>query len=190
MGVINSNRKTTVIILGGNSPSHREWNKSLKESLKNIFNTDEEYEILSYSYKHWTQGGDFIDFAFEYNEIKKMYSQNESVIIVAKSVGTLLAFKLIYDNIILPKFCVFMGVPINWAYEYNFKIDIWSKRFGVPTLFLQNSQDPFCSSQMLEEYLEVQKVSNCKLITFKNSTHKYENFEELSKKITTFKKTC
>lgn len=189
MGIKNSNVKNTIILLGGNSYEHKEWLTYLKKSLKKIFNDrDGEYEILSYSYKHWILGDDLIDFTYEYNQIKKMYSGNKSVIFIAKSVGTLLAFKLIYDEVINPQYCVFMGVPINWAYDYNFKIDNWSRNFNIPTLFLQNSQDPHYSSDMLKQYLDIQNISNFKYITFKNSTHKYEEFDEINKEIVTFKK--
>lgn len=152
----------------------------LKEELSTIFPT-----ITIQCYEHWFDNRDIIDFDFELEQLKE-FSKNKSSVIIAKLVGVLLTIKAIQDNIIHPKSCVFLGTPLIWAYENNFRIDVWSKKLKTPTLFIQNSKDPLCSSKNLKEYLEDQQIMNYQFQKLEGETHDYVDFEKMKKLIKDF----
>ncbi|MFP4402258.1 MAG: alpha/beta family hydrolase [Candidatus Nanoarchaeia archaeon] len=171
---------STILILGGNSIEHKEWIKTLKTE----FNEFSDNFIL-HRYKHWYCEEEMIDFYFELEQMRK-YDDYKHLIIIAKSVGAILAIKAIQNNILNPEKCVFMGFPLDWAYKNYLNIDSWSAYFSTPTLIFQNTKDPYCSFPKLQEYIECQEMQNIEFFTFENSTHNYINYEKMREVVRDF----
>ena len=98
----------------------------------------------------------------------------------------MLTIKAIADKRIMPKKCIFLGLPVTWALEHDFPIDKWITNFSVPSLFIQNTHDPFFSYQELVAFLQEKNVSNHQLVCTIGKTHNYEEYGLLREHILTF----
>jgi len=171
-----------VISLAGNHISSKDWLEKCKVELKEVLPNNK----LHY-YKHWKENQPVIDFDYEIQQVKKeveeLTKSNKKLIIFAKSVGAVLAMKMIKDNMIKPEKCIFLGIPLSWALKNNFDINEWIKDYSVPTLFIQNNKDPFCSYQELNNYLKEKNVQNFTLIESQGENHDYEDYNLIKENI-------
>lgn len=159
-----------LIILPGNSINNKEPSERILETISYLF--DDGYV---HNYNHWQTGGNIIDFEVEIDRIKKIIDPKKEYFILAKSLGSVLAMKLINDGIISVKKCVFLGLPVNWCKNNNIDIDKSIKGFSKRLAIIQNTQDPTIPSGMLNEYLRSMDVKNHLLIEVEGSNHEYED---------------
>ncbi len=157
-----------IVILPGNHIINRKWVNSIDGPLKKRF---EKVSVLHYA--HWGEKEVLVNLEKEINNIP-----NDEVIL-AKSVGTILALKAVYEKKISPLKCIFIGTPIDWAEKNNMDPKKYLDNFVVPTLFIQNSKDPTCTSNDLKELLMKKNVKNYSLYEFEEESHDYENFDKI-----------
>lgn len=167
-----------LLLLGGNSVLNRDWVEDVAKNLGDLFDTTQ----IQY-YKHWQENKDLIDFPYEVDALTQKASGLKNYAIFAKSAGTLVTVKAILDGLIKPKFCVFVGIPINWAKDRNFDVDAWFANFSYPALVIQNSNDPACSFIALKKYLEKQGVTNFKLVELPGDSHHYPDLSIIQEEI-------
>jgi alpha-beta hydrolase superfamily lysophospholipase len=171
-----------LIILPGNDKSNVEWMESVEQSFSGAYK-----DRYKQRYSHWESDKKLIDFDDELEKLVEHISKSkENYVIFAKSAGALLVLYGIYKEKIKPEKCVFVGLPVNWAAKNNFPLDKWLEKYNVPTIILQNSQDPVTSFAELESFFEKINKSNIERIEIPGIDHKYNKFELISEKATKF----
>lgn len=168
-----------LILLPGNNKSNKEWIQKIEVELKDLFDST----LIQY-YDHWKDNKPIIDLDLELNELVK--NNNAVDVVFAKSAGILLALKAIKNHLIKPKKCIFVGFPINWARINNFDIDIWLENYQIPTMFIQNSEDPAFSFKDLREFLYKKALKNYDIVELPGNSHDYNDISKLRKLIVTF----
>jgi len=173
--MVSLNIRMDLIILGGNSPANQLWTEGMEKTFKQDFG-----RIVKIDYDHWRNEKPLINLDIEVDKLARE-ADGKKVVIFAKSAGNLVTLKAIYGNRVKPNKCVFMGVPIDWARQNNFDLPAWLTDYSVPTLFIQQEDDPFGSFSNLKELLEEKQVQNYTLEQVPGNDHGYTNFEEIRK---------
>jgi len=167
---INSIRSMDLILLPGNSISNKEWTSKVEKELGNLFDSTK----INF-YEHWKTGEPAININKEVEKLSALPRENKEFLIFAKSAGCLVTLKALYENKIFPKKCFFVGFPYSWAKNMGFDFDIWFNSTKVPTVFIQNKEDPFMNSADLKKYLLESELQNYKIYEIEGNTHDYEN---------------
>ncbi|MFW6282525.1 MAG: alpha/beta family hydrolase [Minisyncoccales bacterium] len=168
-----------VIFIPGNGIANKDWIEKASIELKPIFPTPK----IHY-YKHWRENKSFLDFEYEFNKLKEEIRENQ--IIFAKSVGAVLCIKLIKENLIKPRKCIFLGLPVSWSMNNELDIKEWINDYSTPTLFIQNDEDPFCNANELRELFKESNVRNYKLEESEGNNHDYKDYKLIREKILSF----
>jgi len=170
-----------IIYLAGNSLNNKTW----IEKVKSEFDTFSTGQILFYS--HWTNGSKFIDFDTEEIKLSELLKDQKDYFIFAKSVGSILTLKSIFDKKITPQKIVLCGHPYLLAKELSLPIDNYLKFLTIPTIFIQNEFDPLYSFFQLEQTLKESQPGNYQLVKNQgNDTHDYEDYSKLGKLVESF----
>jgi alpha-beta hydrolase superfamily lysophospholipase len=165
-----------IIYLAGNSLNNKNWIEKIKSQL-NPFSTG---DILYYD--HWQTGEKWIDLEKESEKLTKLVKDKKDYFVFAKSIGSVLALKNIFDKTLNPKRLIICGHPYRGAKKVNLPIDEYLKSLAVPTIFVQNEFDPTYSFKELENTLKENSPIDYHLIRNSDiNTHDYEDFEKLSK---------
>lgn len=165
-----------IIYLAGGSVKNKDW----IEKVKSEFDKFSDGQILYYSY--WESGEKNLNFKVETKKLSELVAGKDEYFIFAKSIGSVLALKSIYEKIISPKKMVICGHPYNLAKELGFTVDDYLRNLSIPTTFIQNEFDPVYSFEELEKTLKENSPSDYQLIkNLDNNTHDYKDFEKLTK---------
>jgi hypothetical protein len=170
-----------LFILPGNSQENKLWAEGIGKALRGDFGV-----IKILNYRHWERGEEFIDLEYELGQLVNLVSEDEEYVIVAKSAGAFLTTLGVYEKKINPTICVFLGTPIGWAGSINFDVKKYFSDFGVPTLFIQQSEDPITKYSELEMVLNDLRVKNNKLIKVEGNDHSYRDYEVIGNLILEF----
>jgi len=172
------------IFLPGNSIRNKEWVEELEKNLRGIFDKTE----IQY-YKHWKSEKEKVDVEHEVSVLMNNLSDSKECIIIAKSVGTYIAMDAVKKGI-KPRKVIFLGFPYRWFIENNLEKEAEKiNLIKVPILFLQNSEDPFCSYEKLLNFLKGSKLKNYKTYKFEdNNTHDYREYKKINNAIQEFLK--
>ncbi|MFZ2152729.1 MAG: hypothetical protein WAV41_01585 [Microgenomates group bacterium] len=164
-----------IIYLSGGSVRNKIW----IEEIKSKFDKFSDGQILYYS--HWETGEKNLNFEIETKKLSELVAGKDEYFVFAKSIGSILALKSIYEKVISPKKMVICGHPYNLAKELGFPIDDYLKSLTISTIFFQNEFDPLFSYADLEKVLGENIASDYHLIKNPdNNTHDYEDFEKLT----------
>lgn len=163
-----------IIYLAGNSLGNRTW----IEKIKSEFSSFSSGDILYYD--HWTTGGRFINFDRESEKLAHLVRNEKEYFVFAKSVGTVLALKMITEGTFSPQKAIYCGLPYRLAGEVGIPLAEYLTSLKVPTTFIQNESDPVYSYMELKKVLESAKPMDYQLILNpNNNTHDYEDFQKL-----------
>lgn len=168
-----------LILLPGNSSKNREWIDSVESVFSPKFD-----QVYTQYYDHWFGAEEnnedaLIDINIETDKVAVHAEKLNPYVIFAKSAGTLIALKGIFDGVLQPDVCVFVGFPLKWSVSQQFEIDQWLMHYSIPTLFIQNDQDPAVSGDELGAYLYTQDVQRFHLETLDGDTHEYQDVDKL-----------
>lgn len=167
-----------IIYLPGNSIDNKKWIRKVKEEF------GEEGKILYYD--HWQSGEKWIDLERESEKLKEMVRDEKDYIVFAKSIGTILCLKGIEENYLKPKRVVFCGFPYSAGIREGLDMEKCLRSLEIPVLFIQNEFDPVGGFSEVEKILKKNSPKNYQLIKIaNNSSHDYENYEEMKKLIET-----
>lgn len=165
-----------IIYLSGGSLRNKTWIETIKPN----FDTFSDGQILYYD--HWQTGEKNLNFEIESQKLAELVKDKAEYFMFAKSIGSILALKSVYEKIINPKRMIICGHPYNLAKELNFPIDDYLKTLTIPTVFIQNEFDPLFSYTDLEKALKENSPSDYQLKKNSiNDTHDYEDFKSLTK---------
>ncbi len=169
-------------MLGGNYSKNREWLNEIRNVLSDLFE-----EIIIHEYKHWKEGGD-INWDEEIKAISK-YSTEKKLVIFAKSAGASLAIKAIKERAIKPFKSIFFGLPISWSIERGNNLGENLEGYSVPTMFIQQTADPYASFDELKNLILKSKVKNYELVEIPGDTHSYRDIKKIRELVLRFIKS-
>lgn len=170
-----------IIYLAGNSLNNKNWIKKVKSQFDSFSTGDILY------YDHWQTGEKWINLQKESEKLAELVKNKNNYFVFAKSVGSVLALKNIFEKTLSPNKLIICGHPYQAGKEQNLPIDEYLKSLIVPAIFVQNEFDPVYSFTKLKNTLKENSPTDYHLI--KNSdinTHDYEDFEKLSKTVSDF----
>ncbi|MGI5841449.1 MAG: hypothetical protein ACOX6N_04500 [Patescibacteria group bacterium] len=171
-----------LILLGGNSIDNKKWIEAVEICLKPLFQS-----TIIIDYDHWQTGEWMINLDKEKEKLALTAKNYDQYMIFAKSAGSLVAIKAIYEKLISPQKCVFAGIPLNWAKKSNFDIDTWYKDYSISTLAIQHTNDPLASSKELSDFLN-QLTTTVKIEELPGDTHDYNELDTIKRLVSGFTK--
>lgn len=160
-----------LIVFPGNSIKNKVWGELMLKHFGGRFDS-----AFMPSYDHWESGEVSIDFQREEEKIRQHVATLPSetqITILAKSVGSLLAFMSIAHGVITPIRCVFFGIPFDVASGTLFK-ESWESidSFKVPATVFHNVEDPTASYEFTKTTL-TSHVPHVKFVTTYEADHWY-----------------
>lgn len=163
------------LVLGGNSPHHRQWIRRVKQALEPDFE-----EVRLHDYHHWTTGAPNTDLECEIRKITKTIVDFDDYIIVAKSIGTAITILGNARGVITPKAALLMGLPLR-SYMSG-RPEVAESLAKLPkTIFLQNRDDPFGNSKDAASYIRSHPPTKWKIEVTDGDTHDYTDFDIIAK---------
>ena len=156
------------LILGGESPRHYEWVRTVAESLRPHFD-----KVVYLDYRHWTAGGSS-DIDYEIGQAALLAQELGEYIIVAKSMGTVVASLGTARGELHPLRCIFMGTPLGLVERVAGAPEATQKL--PPTVFIQNEHDPDSSAEQVQAFVAERGNKQASCVVVPGDTHDYIDF--------------
>jgi acetyl esterase/lipase len=161
-----------VLILGGNSPRHKEWVRQVAEALRPYVG-----QAKCLIYRHWGQGGD-ADVTYEIEQAAQMAkSFSGEYIIIAKSVGTVITTLGVDQRKLHPSRCIFLGFPLSMMQHVPAAAPALTSL--PPTVIVQNEHDPLGSYQDVRSFLSKLGNKHIAVTATPGETHDYVDFAQI-----------
>ena len=170
-----------LILLGGNGIDNKKWIEDVETSLRPLFQS-----TTVVNYDHWQAGEWMINLDKEKEKLVETVKSAGEYVIFAKSAGSLVTVKAVYEKLISPPKCIFVGVPLKWARKNNFDIDTWYQGLSIPTMVIQHTDDPFASSKELTDFFSEKSAKPIKFEELPGDTHDYNELEAIKKFVLDF----
>lgn len=160
------------LILPGFSVQNRDW------ALETSRNLNLGHEVRPVLWEHWGNPDMSFDPKDKASELVEV-AMDDSINIVAKSIGTLVAcyiIQIIPDRV---KKLVLCGIPLNDMTEEDIEVErIVLKSFASEKIIcFQNEDDPHAGYQEVKNFLG--KINaNIKIVSKSSSNHEYPYFAE------------
>ncbi len=164
-----------LILLPGNDKSNKAW----IDSIDTVFSPSFKQTAIHYYDHWWSSDAGEIDLEVELDKLAATVEQFDTYVVFAKSAGVLLALYGIYEGVLDPEVCIFVGSAVNWGYERGYDLDNWLINYSVPTLFIQKSQDPAISAPDLKNLLMDKNVQRYSLQEIEGNDHYYDDIDQL-----------
>lgn len=158
-----------ILFLGGNSQRHQTWIHKMADELKSPFD-----EVVVHEYAHWKTGEPWADIDHEVVEISAKMANMAPFVVFAKSIGTMICLKAIYEERLHPKACVFLGMPLNAITDMNLPAINWLEACKVPLYFIHNQDDPIGSVDELRNFLP-ENIDRANVTVLNGNTHDYND---------------
>lgn len=160
-----------VILLGGQSPRHYEWVREVREALELAG-----LPVVLHDYAHWLRGGHGIDFEAELKAVAELAAdQDDEYIVVAESIGCVLAGVGLARGLLKPKACVMLGLPLKTA--QNNTGFVAGLKVLPPTIFAQNENDPLGAYEAVKAFARPYVSTTTVFAALTGSSHEYLDFE-------------
>ncbi len=165
-----------LLLLPGNSLRHAEWVEELKTALSAQFG-----DIKTQHYRHWQTGEEFADIQHEINVAKKQEETLKPYTIIAKSIGSAIAARGVFEGLLHPEKLVLLGVPINGGVSAE-AFSEWLERITVSVVIAQNTSDPLGSFESVKTAFH-HAGSNLSFTELPGETHDYLDYDAIAKLI-------
>jgi len=159
------------LILGGMSPRHKAWVRQVAEVLQPYFD-----EVRPLDYRHWDAADTEMDLEYEISQADVLAKNFDEYVVVAKSIGTVLASFANARGLLAPQRCVFMGFPLKVA-EAQFPEVANALPQLPPTVFLHNERDPLGSAAAVKQYVDAHAPKAYEFQVLPGDTHDYTDFD-------------
>lgn len=166
------------LFLGGNSLRHQIWVHEVANTLGRPFES-----VIVHDYRHWVTGDTWVDIEHEVDVISKKMSELQPYVVFAKSIGTTIALKAMYDRLIEPKACLFLGLPLNAITDMDLPVIEWLEAVSIPLYFLHNDNDPYGSVKELRDILP-SNIDQTRVTELPGDTHDYYDTAIMSELLT------
>lgn len=162
-----------ILILGGESPRHYDWVRQVASALQ------PHCEKVAYlDYRHWASGGG-IDIEHEIVQVAQLAKGLGEYIVVAKSIGIVIASLAAGRSLLHPTKCIFLGLPLG-AVERVPEVRLSFAKLPLTT-FMQNTHDPLGSAAEVKAYVSAASHEQLIFLETPGNTHDYSDFELLVK---------
>jgi hypothetical protein len=158
-----------LLFLPGNDKRNLDWSREINDVLRPLFSI-----IRIVSYRHWQTGAPFIDMEFEKKNLPEQARDFSPYMVLAKSVGVLLALECIKNGTLTPDRCIFLGTAVRLAKQQQYPLETWLQGYCVPTLWIQKDEDPACCSRELSNLLKSLNVDLSTFVEIPGNIHHYE----------------
>ncbi len=163
-----------ILLLGGNSPRHYQWIRELETVLVAAGHT-----VVLHDYAHWATGASLADINAEIERLKGSIDSEGDYVVIAKSIGTVIAALAINQGVLHPQKCLLLGTPIT-GIAGDTPAFAPSLAALPRTVFVQNEYDPYGSAETLNTFLHTYHPAAYELdVVFDNDTHEYVDFERI-----------
>ncbi len=160
------------IILPGYSPHNKDWAQDLKSEL-NLG-----HDVVVHNWEHWGKGGS-ISVKKEIARILKE-AGGEETNIIAKSMGTFIAAKLIPQLKGRIKKVILCGIPSTSQFRGEIYKEVFADFSSKNLIVFQNERDPFATYEEVKKFMT--KVNPRVLVVKKErNDHHYPYPEEIGK---------
>lgn len=157
-----------ILILPGNSPHHREWSEQLKQNLEPL-----RMHTIVQQYQHWKTGREWASVDEELNTTIELTESLGEYVVLAKSIGSIIALKGTATGKIHPKGLLLMGIPLKDT-ALSKEVPLWLSQITQPIIVIQNSHDPLGSYDEVVMTLSA-TAPNLTVIEQPGDTHDYTN---------------
>jgi predicted alpha/beta-hydrolase family hydrolase len=165
------------VLLSGNSVHAKEWIYNLGDVVISKFGN-----VYIHSYKHWDTNENTIDSDIELNSLNEKLINYSPYIFIAKSAGCILALKsIISKDIPKPTACLFLGLPLEFAGQFNISLVDLFINIDIPIIIAQNENDPFGSYNNVKSMIDSLNNTNISVKKLDGDTHDYNDFAEINK---------
>lgn len=163
-----------IVVLGGNNPRHHDWIRELGTTLQAAGHT-----VILHDYEHWQTGAPLADIDHEIEHLHTLLKTETDYLLIAKSIGTVIATLGVARNRFAPAKCLLLGVPFTGIAGET--PEFLPGLATLPrTLFIQNEFDPYGSAEGLDMLLTRSHPSVFDLVVVENNTtHDYTDFDLL-----------
>lgn len=169
------------LLLSGNSLRNKDWIYLVKQAVAGNFD-----KTVVLDYDHWQSGSPLINLEAEEAKLAASKDNLGEFVVIAKSAGSLLATKSIYDGVLQPSKCIFMGVALAMVEREKLDFATWIKSVKCPVLFIHNVNDPVASSEKLKTYLQANPPADYKIVELPGDTHDYDDLDNINRLVKEF----
>lgn len=141
--------------------------------------------VSLHHYDHWYSAEQEVSLTSELAHIKTLLPSKEEYIFLGKSLGVDLALSSIKKNKNKPVACIFIGTGV-YSESTEKKNTFSLKGHSVPTLFIQNTNDPRGSYGELAQALKRHGVKNASLYQARGKSSEYGNISEIAREVRQF----
>lgn len=164
-----------IVFLAGNHVHNKSWIHELAYQFKKDFSN-----IYVQDYQHrWSEYPN-INLEEELEILIDETQNDKELIVIAKSMWSILALMLMVERNIIPTKCVFMWFPMWFVDREDFPFDEYLSQVNTPILFIQKTNDPAGGFQEIKETMSVFSDK----FSFKEipwSNHDYDNLPKIKK---------
>ena len=168
---MNYYKDMNVLILGGHGDHNSKWVRQVA----GVFQL-RGHAVTFLDYRHWG-GKEPADKAYELDQAVRLAGLfNGDYIIVAKSLGTVIAVLGIQSGRLRPARCVFCGFPLKGVLDAREQIQL---DMLPPTTFIQHEFDPWGAASDVTEYVRRYGNSSAQVEALPGSSHEYDELDYL-----------
>lgn len=163
------------ILLPGNNKSNRLWLTNLAELLELNGHT----VVYTAQYSHWDEEPGQMQFDAECEKVAQDVAGLEDYVVIAKSVGSLLAFNLLSNRLLAPQKLIIAGFPLQLlgASEEPMPGELYIE--SIPIFMSQNDGDPLGTFESVKTFFEQLDLPNYHFTKLEGKTHEYNDFDKL-----------
>ncbi len=167
-----------LLIFPGNSLANKVWADGAYLAFAGEFS-----QRYRHYYSHWESGEPLINFETELAKLASQIKPDEECVVLAKSAGSLLALMAIGRGMFKAKKCVFVGLPLKLVREENVRLEQALTSYTLPTIIIQNLNDPVATFEEVKNYLAQLGKPNFTILATPAADHKYLDFDLIKQKI-------
>ncbi len=161
------------LLLPGNNPAHEVWVEELKHTLKPYFHT-----INTQHYKHWRTGEAWANVSDELGVARSNTQNLSPYVIVAKSIGTVIALRGVAEEVLRPVRILLLGVPLENAISSGDFVALLHE-VSLPIDIIQNKDDPIASFAKVAALID-DTMTHVTLKELPGTTHDYIDFAAIA----------
>lgn len=169
-----------VLILGGNSPHHHDWVRSLGRFL-----ADRGHDPVLQDYRHWQTGDADADLDHEIavaGRLMRDKGQDAPTAIVAKSVGCMIAALGAARGVLAPERCLLLGMPLDGIAGQTPDLPAAMRTLPATTL-VQHEHDPYGSAATVRAWLATVDAPRVRLVVTPGDTHAYTDLHRIEREL-------
>lgn len=167
-------------LLSGNSVKTKPWIQEVRDKLAPMASGAEVQW-----YRHWTTGHRNIYFDEEVAKAQReLANPLVSHCVFAKSAGVAVTLAATNEET-LPEACVFVGVPLSMLSEHNLDFAAWCRQWQIPTLCIQQTNDPLGSLNELSDEIG-DAIPSVEIVEVAGDDHWYGDTDHLANLVDPF----